>query len=45
VSAAIEQYIGWDAWLRCEEVEAAEQHSLEQAMGFWKKSISGLATI
>jgi len=24
VAAVIEQYIDWDAWLRCEEVEAAE---------------------
>jgi hypothetical protein len=45
VAAAIEKYIDWDAWLRCEEVEAAEQRSLQQILGTWRSVISGQASI
>jgi hypothetical protein len=45
VSAAIEQYINWEAWLRCDEVEAAEQRSLEKILGTWRSVISGQASI
>jgi hypothetical protein len=45
VQAAIEQYIDWDAWLRCDEVEEAEQRSLKHILGTWRSVISGQATI
>ena len=44
VTEAIEQYIDWDAWLRCDEVEQAEQRSLRQILGTWHAVISGQAT-
>jgi hypothetical protein len=45
MTAAIEEYIDWDAWLRCEAVEAAEQRSLRQILGTWRTVISGQASI
>lgn len=45
VAAALEQYIDWDAWLRCDAVEAAEQRSLRQILGTWRAVISGQASI
>jgi hypothetical protein len=45
VAAAIEQYIDWEAWLRCDQVEAAEQRSLKQILGTWGSVISGQASI
>ena len=44
VGAAIEQYIDWEVWRRCDAVEAAEQHSLQQILGTWRTVISGQAT-
>jgi hypothetical protein len=44
VAEAIEQYIDWEAWLRCDAVEAAEQRSLKQILGTWRTVISGPAT-
>jgi len=44
VAAAIEQYIDWDAWFRCDVVEHAEQRSLRQILGTWRTAISGQAT-
>jgi len=35
VQAAIEDYIDWDAWLRCDEVEAAENTSMRQLLDTW----------
>ena len=40
VAAAIEQYLDWDAWLRCDAVEAAEQRSLAQVLGNWPRVIA-----
>jgi hypothetical protein len=45
VAAAIEQYIDWEAWLRCDEVEAAEQRSLQYILGTWRSVIAGQASI
>jgi hypothetical protein len=45
VAAAIEQYIDWEAWLRCDEVEQAEKRSLQQILSTWPRAISGQATI
>jgi hypothetical protein len=45
VQAAIEQYIDWEAWQRCEQVEQAEQRSLQQILSTWPRAISGPATI
>jgi hypothetical protein len=45
VAAAIEAYIDWDAWWRCDEVEAAEQRSLEAILGTWHEVKSGQATL
>ena len=44
VAAAIEEYIDWDAWLRCDEVEQAEQRSLRQILGTWRAVIAGQAS-
>jgi hypothetical protein len=44
VKAAIEQYIDWEAWLRCEQVEQAERCSLRQILGTWRNVISGQAS-
>jgi hypothetical protein len=44
VAQTIEQYIDWDAWLRCDEVEAAEQRSLKDILETWGKVKSGQAT-
>jgi hypothetical protein len=45
VKAAIEDYIAWPAWLRCDTVEAAERHSLKHILGRWRSVISGQASI
>jgi hypothetical protein len=45
VAAAIEQYIDWDAWFRCEEVEEAELRSLRQILRTWPRAISGQASL
>jgi len=45
VAAAIEQYIDWDAWFRCDEVEEAERRSLRQILSTWPPAISGQASI
>jgi hypothetical protein len=45
VAAAIEQYIDWEAWLRCDEVEQAERRSLQQILSTWPRAISGQASI
>jgi hypothetical protein len=44
VRVAIEEYIDWDAWQRCERVEAAERRSLTEILGTWHRVKSGLAT-
>jgi hypothetical protein len=44
MTAAIEAYIDWDAWHRCDVVERAEQHSLRQILGTWRAVISGQAS-
>jgi hypothetical protein len=44
VAGAIEEYIDWEAWLRCDAVEAAEQRSLKQILGTWCSVISGQAS-
>ena len=44
VAAAIEAYIDWDAWLRSDEVEAAERRSLQAVLGTWRNVKSGQAT-
>jgi hypothetical protein len=37
VKAAIEEYIDWDPWLRCDEVEAAEQRSMKEFLHEWNQ--------
>ena len=45
IAGAIEAYIDGDAWLRADEVEAAEQQSLKTILGTWRRVIAGQATI
>jgi hypothetical protein len=45
VQRAIEGYIDWDAWFRCEQVEQAEQRSLREILSQWPKAMSGQASI
>jgi hypothetical protein len=44
VAAVIKQYIDWEAWLRCDEVEEAERRSLHQILRTWPTAMSGQAT-
>jgi hypothetical protein len=44
VAAAIEEYIDWDAWLRCDAVEAAENTSMRQLLQTWKATKAGHAS-
>jgi hypothetical protein len=37
VEAAIREYIDWEAWERCQKVEAAERASLLEVVGAWKE--------
>jgi hypothetical protein len=41
VQAAIEEYLDWDAWLRADEAEAAEQRSMQQFLHEWNERKSG----
>ena len=41
VQAAIEAYIDWDAWLRADEVEAAEQRSMRAFLRAWQRRQTG----
>jgi hypothetical protein len=41
----VSQYIDWDTWLRCDEVEAAEQHSLTEILETWGQVKTGQATL
>jgi hypothetical protein len=45
IKAAIEASLDWDAWLRCDAVEAAEQRALRQVLGPWRAVIAGQASI
>jgi hypothetical protein len=42
VRLAIDEYIDWDAWERCGKVEAAEQRSMTEVLGLWRRVKSGL---
>jgi len=41
VQTAIEEYIDWEAWFRCDEVEAAEQRSMQQFITEWNQRKAG----